>query len=77
MKRLCVYSVTLDPEAWVYDATCFCGWSAGTAFDEREDAVAEAQRHIAAVSGRVLSRGVGPADSVHLGPLGTAETETS
>lgn len=65
-ERLCVYSITLN-EDWNYDVTCFCGWSAETAFDEREGALTEWQRHQAATSSRVASRAADAPKSVHLG----------
>ena len=44
-ERLCVMSIGQD---WVdgrFEIECFCGWEAETAFDEREDAVKEWEKH--------------------------------
>lgn len=45
VDRLCVMQIGQDFVAGVWDVECFCGWSAETAYDEREDAVRAWEAH--------------------------------
>jgi hypothetical protein len=52
-----------------WSVSCFCGWSAETLWDDREDAVAEYQRHKEGdQSGVDLSGDSTTADSLPIGP---------